>query len=419
MSNHFFVRRGDVLYCEAVPLNAIASAVGTPCYVYSRAGIENAWQEMDAAFGDHPHTICYAVKANGNLAVLDLLARLGSGFDIVSGGELQRVLCAGGDPAKVVFSGVAKSTSEIEQALQAQVHCIDIESGAELERVARVAAAQNVRASIALRVNPDVDPETHPYIATGLNQAKFGIPIEGAFALYQRAAQLESINVTGVAMHIGSQIVTTAPFTDAVGRLAQLVCDMQRAGIELQHVDIGGGLGIRYRDEEPPTAAQYIGAVLATLREHDLRLPLIVEPGRSIVGNAGVLLTKVEYLKSNVGRNFAIVDAGMNDLLRPALYQAWQGIETVVLRDRPHTVYDVVGPICETGDVLGQDRELAIAADDLLAVMSAGAYGASMSSNYNARPRPAEVMVDGDQFHIVRQRESVDALLAGESMLPR
>ena len=405
MSNNFFVRRGDVLYCEAVPLNAIASAVGTPCYVYSRAGIENAWREMDAAFGDHPHTICYAVKANGNLAVLDLLARLGSGFDIVSGGELQRVLCAGGDPAKVVFSGVAKSTSEIEQALQAELHCIDIESGAELERVAQVAAAHNVRAPIALRVNPDVDPKTHPYIATGLNQAKFGIPIEGAFALYQRAGQLESINITGVAMHIGSQIVTTAPFTDAVGRVAQLVCDVQRAGIELQHVDIGGGLGIRYRDEEPPTAAQYIGAILATLR--------------SIVGNAGVLLTKVEYLKSNVGRNFAVVDAGMNDLLRPALYQAWQGIETVVLRDRPHTVYDVVGPICETGDVLGRDRELAIAADDLLAVMSSGAYGASMSSNYNARPRPTEVMVDGDQFHVVRQRESIDALLAGESMLPR
>jgi len=418
MSDLSFARRGDTLYCEDVALSAIAAAVGTPCYVYSRSAIESAWQALDRAFGTHPHTICYAVKANGNLAVLDVLARLGSGFDIVSGGELRRVQIAGGDLGKVVFSGVAKSVAEIDQALKAGVFCIDVESVAELERVAQVAAGHPAPAPVALRINPDVDAKTHPYIATGLREAKFGIPIDDAVTAYRRAQAFTSVRISGVAMHIGSQIVATDPFTDAVARMARLIGALRAEGIEIGHVDVGGGFGIRYRDEQLVAPAEFIDALLAGLGREGVDLPVVIEPGRSIVGNAGVLLTTVEYLKRNGTRNFAVVDAGMNDLLRPALYQAWHGIEPVQVKKGPAAIYDVVGPICESGDVLGSDRELAIAADDVLAVMSAGAYGAAMSSNYNARPLAAEVMVDGDQFYLVRQRESMETLLAGESVLP-
>ena len=418
-ADRFFARRGDALFCEDLALRVIADAVGTPCYVYSRAAIERAWRDLDSGFGSHPHTICYAVKANSNLAVLDVLSRLGSGFDIVSGGELERVLAAGGDPSKVVFSGVAKTAAEIEQALNAGVACIDIESLPELDRIAKVAERIGKVAPIALRINPDVDAKTHPYIATGLREAKFGIPLNDALVVYSNAQQESALAVTGIAMHIGSQIVETGPYIDAVSRIAELVKELQAAGIVLQHIDIGGGFGIQYRNEQPPTSGVFAASVLKTLRQHGVELPVYTEPGRSIVGNAGVLLTRVEYLKENGARNFAIVDTGMNDLLRPALYAAWHEIEPIQMRAGQATVYDVVGPVCETGDVLGENRALTIAPDDVLAVRDAGAYGSVMSSNYNTRPRAAEVMVDGDQFYVVREREAVEHLWAGEQLLPK
>jgi len=415
--DHFHYRDGR-LFAEDVDLTAIAEQLGTPCYVYSRATLERHWRAFDAVFADHDHLVCYAVKANSNLAVLNLLARLGSGFDIVSGGELARVLAAGGDPGKVVFSGVGKLEWEMRRALEVGIRCFNVESEAELETLNRVAGDMGRRAPISLRVNPDVDAQTHPYISTGLRENKFGIDINVAEAVYRRAAQMDNIEVLGVDCHIGSQLCEVAPFIDALDRLLVLIDRLAGQGIQLRHVDVGGGLGISYNGETPPSPADYAEAILAPLRERGLEI--VMEPGRAIAGNAGVLLTRVTYLKPGADKHFAIVDAAMNDLMRPALYQAWQAIVPVV----PHSdggearVYDVVGPVCETGDFLGKDRELIIEAGDLLAVRSAGAYGFTMSSNYNTRPRAAEVMVDGRQMYVVRQRERLQDLWAGESLLP-
>lgn len=412
-----FEYRDRRLYAEDVPVADIAAAVGTPCYVYSRATIERHWRAFDQAFGTHPHLICYAVKANSNLAVLNLLARLGSGFDIVSGGELERVLAAGGDPGKVVFSGVGKRHDELERALAVGIRCFNVESAAELERLERVAAARGQRAPVSLRINPDVDAQTHPYISTGLKQNKFGIEPQQALALYRQVAVSAHLSAVGVDCHIGSQLTQVAPFVDALDRVLALAAELAGQGIHLHHVDLGGGLGIRYRDEQPPVPAEYAAALLERL--DGLPYECLLEPGRAIVGNAGLLVTRVEGLKSGAERNFAVVDAAMNDLLRPALYLAWQDIIPVDLhRDGPRHRYDVVGPVCETGDFLGKDRELCLVAGDLLAVRSAGAYGFVMSSNYNSRPRAAEVMVDGGHFHLIRPRETVADLYAGETVLP-
>jgi diaminopimelate decarboxylase len=405
------------LHGESVPLADIARYVGTPCYVYSRAAIEARWLAFDRAFGSHPHRVCYAVKANSNLAVLNLLARLGSGFDVVSGGELERVLQAGGDAALVVFSGVGKRPTELRRALEAGIACFNVESVAELELLDEVAAALGKQARVSLRVNPDVDAGTHPYIATGLRQTKFGIPIEEALQVYARAERLPNLSVTGIACHIGSQLTDVAPFVAALERILVLADEFAAVGVRLRHLDVGGGLGIRYRDELPPAPASYVDGLLRALG--DRPYPLWVEPGRAIVGEAGVLLTRVEYLKPTPHRNFAIVDAAMNDLLRPALYGAWHDIlEVEAGPDLDGRVYDVVGPVCETGDFLGKDRRLRLRGNSLLAVCSAGAYGFVMGSNYNSRPRPAEVMVDGDSFHVVRPRETLESLWAGERMLP-
>ncbi len=414
--DHFHYRDGR-LCAEDVDLTTIAEQVGTPCYVYSRATFERHWRAFDAVFADHEHLICYAVKANSNLAVLNLLARLGSGFDIVSGGELARVQAAGGDPGKVVFSGVGKQEWEMRRALEAGIRCFNVESEAELETLNRVAGDMGRRAPISLRVNPDVDAQTHPYISTGLKENKFGIDINVVEAVYRRAAAMDNIEVLGVDCHIGSQLCEVAPFVDALDRLLALIDRLAAQGIQLRHVDVGGGLGISYNGELPPSPADYAEAILAPLRERGLEV--VMEPGRAIAGNAGVLLTRVTYLKPGADKHFAIVDAAMNDLMRPALYQAWQAIVPVVPHSGGETrVYDVVGPVCETGDFLGKDRELAIEAGDLLAVRSAGAYGFTMSSNYNTRPRAAEVMVDGDQVYVVRQRERLEDLWAEESLLP-
>ncbi|HHC72594.1 MAG TPA: diaminopimelate decarboxylase [Thiotrichales bacterium] len=414
--DHFQFEQG-VLHAEEVPLPAIAERVGTPCYIYSRATLERHWRAFDDAFGDYPHLICYAVKANSNLAVLNLLARLGSGFDIVSRGELERVLAADGDPAKVVFSGVGKRVEEMERALEVGIRCFNVESEQELERLDRVAGAHGVKAPVSLRVNPDVDPQTHPYISTGLKENKFGIEFREAAELYRRAAEMPNLQVLGIDCHIGSQLTELQPFLDALDRVLGLIYLLESEGIAIRHLDIGGGLGIRYDTEEPPHPREYAAAVIERLGVR--KLEILVEPGRAIAGNAGILLTRVEYLKHTPHKHFAIVDAAMNDLLRPALYDAWQRIVPVERREglMPRA-YDVVGPVCETGDFLGKDRELAIEEGDLLAVRSAGAYGFSMSSNYNSRPRAAEVMVDGDRIHVVRERESIESLFAGEATLP-
>jgi diaminopimelate decarboxylase len=414
--DHFLYRDGR-LYAEDVDLEALAATYGTPAYVYSRATLTRHFQVMTAALGDQPHLICYAVKANANLAVLDVLARLGSGFDIVSCGELARVLHAGGDPAKVVFSGVGKRAAELEQALSMGIRCFNVESIPELRRLDGVARTHGVTAPVSLRVNPDVDAQTHPYIATGLKDNKFGIPIAEAEAVYRLAAELPGIRVVGVDCHIGSQLTKTAPFVDALDLVLALVDRLAAQGIPLEHLDVGGGLGIRYRDETPPDPAEYATALRQRLTGRSLQL--VLEPGRVLVGNAGILLTRVEYLKAQGERHFAIVDAGMNDLLRPALYQAWQEIVPVRAHpERPEQVYDVVGPVCETADFLGKARPLRIAEGDLLAVRSAGAYGFVMASQYNARPRPPELLVDGARVHVARERESVTDLWAGESLLP-
>ncbi len=411
-----FNYRDGELFAEGVALSAIAERFGTPTYVYSRAHIEAQYRAYADALSGMPHLVCFAVKANSNLGVLNVLARLGAGFDIVSRGELERVLAAGGQADKIVFSGVGKTRDDMRRALEVGVHCFNVESTDELERLQVVAAEMGVRAPVSLRVNPDVDAGTHPYISTGLKENKFGIAIADAEDVYIRAAQLPNLDVIGVDCHIGSQLTTLSPFVDALDRLLDLVDRLGDCGILLKHIDLGGGLGVRYRDEEPPLAGEYIEAVRERLDGRDLAL--MFEPGRFIVANAGVLLTRVEYLKHTEHKDFAIVDAAMNDLIRPALYQAWMDVTAVQPRDDVKRTYDVVGPICETGDFLAKERELALAEGDLLAVHSAGAYGFVMSSNYNTRGRTAEVLVDGEQAFEVRRRETVTELFAGESLLP-
>jgi diaminopimelate decarboxylase len=413
----YFLYRDGELHAEEVPLRLIAERYGTPCYVYSRATLERHWHAFDAAFRDHPHLVCFAVKANSNLGVLNALARLGSGFDIVSVGELERVLAAGGEPGKVLFSGVGKQADEMRRALEVGIRCFNVESAAELERLNRVAGELGVLAPVALRVNPDVDAKTHPYISTGLRENKFGVAIEEAPALYRHAQGLPYIRVSGVDCHIGSQLTQLGPFLDALDRVLALIGQLADDGIEVDHLDLGGGLGVRYRDETPPEPAAYAAALLE--RIGDAPYEILIEPGRAIAANAGVLLARVEYLKHGEVKDFAIVDAAMNDLIRPALYEAWQAIVSV--EEHPQGtagVYDVVGPICETGDFLGRQRDLTLREGSLLAVRSAGAYGFSMASNYNSRPRPAEVMVDGDHALLVRRRETLAELFTGESMLP-
>ena len=415
--DYFNYRENGQLFAEGCNLSELAAQHGTPLYVYSRATLERHWHAFDQAAGDVPHLICYAVKANGNLAILNLLARLGSGFDIVSGGELARVVAAGGDPSKVVFSGVAKSEAEMRYALEQQILCFNLESEAELERLNRVAAEMGQTARISVRVNPDIDAGTHPYISTGLKQNKFGVPIERAVALYHQAAQLPNIEIVGIDCHIGSQLTELEPFLEAMDRLLALIDRLAAEGIHIHHLDVGGGLGVNYSDENPPHPEQYAAALKAKLAGRDLQL--IFEPGRAIIANAGVLLTRVEYLKEGEERHFALVDAAMNDLIRPSLYGAWMNIIPADKSlQRPARRYDVVGPVCETGDFLGKDRELSLAQGDLLVVRSAGAYGFSMSSNYNARPRAAEVLVDGDAAHLVRQREPLADLWRLEQTLP-
>jgi diaminopimelate decarboxylase len=414
--DHFEYREGE-LYAEDVALRSIAERFGTPCYVYSRATLERHWRAFDQAFGTHPHLVCFAVKANSNLGVLNVLARLGSGFDIVSVGELERVLAAGGDPSRVLFSGVGKQAHEMRRALEVGIRCFNVESAAELERLDRVAGELGVRAPVALRVNPDVDARTHPYISTGLKENKFGVAIEDAPALYRRAAAMAHIEISGIDCHIGSQLTELDPFLDALDRVLALADGLAAEGIRVDHLDLGGGLGVRYRDESPPLPADYVGALLQRLA--DAPYPVFIEPGRAIAANAGVLLTRVEYLKHSEAKDFAVVDAAMNDLIRPSLYGAWQAIVSVSQHpDGTEGLYDVVGPVCETGDFLGKQRALALSEGCLLAVRSSGAYGFSMASNYNTRPRAAEVMVDGAEVHLVRRRETIAELFAGESPLP-
>jgi len=412
----FFDYRDGVLYAEQVPVPRVAEQFGTPTYLYSRATLERHWRAFDQAFGTHPHLVCYAVKANSSLAILNVLARLGSGFDIVSVGELERVLRAGGDPARIVFSGVGKRIDELRRALEVGIRCFNVEVSEELERLSRLAVERGVSAPVSLRVNPDVDANTHPYISTGLRENKFGIDIDVALEHYERAAALPGIEIKGIDCHIGSQLTSTSPFLDALDRVLELATKLEDRGIPIHHLDIGGGLGIRYREETPPEPREYARAILDRLPAN--RFEILMEPGRAIVGNAGILLTRVEYLKSNRVKHFAIVDAAMNDLLRPALYQAWQDIIPVVQGSAvPARCYDIVGPVCETGDFLGKERTLSLAAGDLLAVRSAGAYGFSMSSNYNSRPRPVELMVDGTRITEIRRRETLAELYAPEYLL--
>ena len=411
-----FNYRGGELFAEGGALTAIAERFGTPTYVYSRAHIEAQYRSYTDALQGVEHLVCFAVKANSNLGVLNLLARLGAGFDIVSGGELERVLAAGGRADRVVFSGVGKTRDDMRRALEVGVHCFNVESTDELERLQVVAAEMGKTAPVSLRVNPDVDAGTHPYISTGLKENKFGIAIADAEAIYVRAAQLPNLDVVGVDCHIGSQLTTVEPFLDALDRLLVLVDRLAECGIHLRHLDLGGGVGVRYRDEEPPLVGDYIKAIRERVGDRDLAL--VFEPGRYIVANAGVLLTRVEYLKHTEHKDFAIIDAAMNDLIRPALYQAWMGVSAVKPRTGEGRAYDLVGPICETGDFLGKDRVLNLAEGDLLAVQSAGAYGFVMSSNYNTRGRCAEILVDGDQAFEVRRRETIAELYAGESLLP-
>jgi diaminopimelate decarboxylase len=405
----------DALFAEDVALTEIANAHGTPTYVYSRTDIETAYTSFEQAFATHPHRVCYSVKANSNLGVLNILARLGAGFDIVSGGELQRVLRAGGDAASVVFSGVGKTAAELQMALQAKIACFNVESSAELDTLQTIAAQFNLVAPISIRVNPDVDPGTHPYIATGLKENKFGVSSDIAVEMYQRAATMDNINIVGIDCHIGSQITELSPLTDALSEVLQLVDDLEREGITLNHIDLGGGLGVCYKDEQPIAVEDYASAVLQTMGRHSQKL--LFEPGRYIVANAGILLSRVELTKQNGDHHFAVVDAAMNDLIRPALYNAWQKVSAVELRGDPET-WSVVGPVCETGDFLAHDRELAIATGDLIAVHSSGAYGFVMSSNYNSRNRAAEVIVSGSDHYCVRQRETIDDQLRLETTLP-
>ena len=415
----FFEYKNNQLFAEEVSVADIAEQYGTPCYVYSRKTLERHYHAFTDAADGHPHLVCYAVKANSNLAVSNVLAKQGAGFDIVSQGELARVLQAGGDASKVVFSGVAKTAQEIAFALVQNIKCFNVESEAELERISHVASELNKTARVSIRVNPDIDAKTHPYISTGLKENKFGIDINQAFDIYQKAYALPGIEVVGVDFHIGSQLTEVAPFLAALDKVLALVDKLKTAGIELEHLDIGGGLGVPYDSEKPPHPSAYAAEVKSKLVNYP-HLELVFEPGRAIAANAGILVTKVEYIKPTKDKHFAIVDAGMNDMLRPSLYQAWQNIIAVVPRADGTSIqnYDVVGPVCETGDFLGKDRPLAIHAGDLLAQRSAGAYGFTMSSNYNSRPRAAEIMVDGDESHLVRQRETLTSLWQGEQLLP-
>ena len=416
-----FTLQNGSLYAESVALTDVAEQFGTPAYVYSRSALTAALQEFHDVLKAHPAgegaLVCFAVKANSNLAILNLFARLGAGFDIVSGGELQRVLAAGADPQKIVFSGVGKTAEEMRQALEAGIFCFNIESIPELDRLNDIAGELGKKAPVSLRVNPNVDPKTHPYISTGLKAAKFGVAYDDALALYRRAAGLANIAVTGIDCHIGSQLLDPSPFIEALDRILALVDQLAAEGIRIHHVDLGGGLGIKYRaDQVQPTVAAYLNPLLDKLKGRGLKV--VLEPGRRLVGNAGLLLTRIEYLKAGEEKNFAIIDAAMNDLMRPALYEAWHDIVPVTPRPGVTQDYDVVGPVCETGDFLGQARPLTVQPGDLLAVMSAGAYGMAMASNYNTRPRAAEIMVDGTQVHLIRARESVEQLYAGEKLLP-
>lgn len=411
-----FCYRQGMLHAEDVPLEQIAAEFGTPCYVYSRSAIEQNYLAFEQPLRGQPHLLCYAVKANSNLAVLNLLARLGAGFDIVSVGELERVLAAGGDPAKVIFSGVGKRTDEMVRALEVGVRCFNVESIPELDRLEAVAQAAGRPAAVSIRVNPDVDARTHAYISTGRKENKFGIEFDSVLALYGRAAASPHLEVVGVDCHIGSQLTEVEPFLTALERMLELISQLRAAGIQIKHLDLGGGLGVRYRDETPPTPAQYIGALTQRLAGEGLEL--ILEPGRAIVANAGILLSRVEYIKQSSVKRFAIIDAAMNDLLRPTLYNAWQEVCEVTQRGGDAEEYEVVGPVCESGDFLAKARQLRIAASDLLAIRSAGAYGFVMASNYNSRGRPAEVMVSGSQAHLVRPRETVASLYADERLLP-
>jgi diaminopimelate decarboxylase len=413
----YFNYRSNELFAEDVAVQDIIYQHGSPCYIYSRATLERHWKAFDQAFGEKAHLICYAVKANSNIALLNVLARLGSGFDIVSLGELKRVIQADGDPKKIVFSGVGKREDELLTALKIGIRCFNIEVSGELDRINRLAEHSGVIAPVSFRVNPDVDAKTHPYISTGLKENKFGIDIEQALTEYRRAALMPNINVIGIDCHIGSQLTETRPFLDALDKILDLVSVLKNDGIHLHHLDLGGGLGIRYNDEQPPEPADYIKAVLDRLGNTDFEI--LLEPGRAIVGNAGILVTQVEYLKPTTHKNFAIVDAAMNDLVRPSLYSAWQEIIPVNQQSNaPEQVWDIVGPVCETGDFLGKDRALRLSQGDLLAIRSSGAYGFSMSSNYNSRPRIAELMVDGNHVYIIRERESIAQLWAGEHLLP-
>ncbi|SBT04850.1 Diaminopimelate decarboxylase [Candidatus Accumulibacter aalborgensis] len=411
-----FTRISGVLHAESVSLVDVAAQFDTPCWVYSRVALEAALDEFQDQLIGFDALVCYAVKANSNLAVLDVLARRGAGFDIVSGGELRRVLAAGADPRRIVFSGVGKTAAEMELALTTGILCFNVESAAELERLNAVAGSLGKTAPISLRVNPDVDARTHPYISTGLKENKFGVAYEHARALYGRAASLPNLEISGIDCHIGSQLLDPAPFAEALDKILALVDQLATDGIVLRHIDLGGGLGIRYRDEEVPTVKAYLQPLLEKLKDRPLQV--LLEPGRRLVGNAGLLLTRVEYLKPGEVRNFAIVDAAMNDLARPALYGSWHDIVAVVPRQETTAAWEIVGPVCESGDFLGHGRELALAAGDLLAILSAGAYGMVMSSNYNSRPRAAEVIVDGDRVHLARRRETADELYALERCLP-
>ena len=415
--NSTISRNNGDLFMENIALNDIADQFGTPCYVYSKRAIELNYDAYVAAMGDYPHLVCYAVKSNSNIAVLQTLAALGAGFDIVSIGELERVLMAGGDPNKVVFSGLAKTADEMSRALEVGIHCFNIESESELVLLNATAASLSVNAPVSIRVNPDVDAKTHPYISTGLKEDKFGIDINQALGVYERAAQMDNINLIGVDCHIGSQLTEVKPFLDAMARLLILVDQLSERDIPLAHIDIGGGLGVRYQDEQTLSVGDYMAELLPLLAQRGETL--ILEPGRSITANAGVLLTHVQYLKSNDHKNFAIVNAAMNDMLRPSLYQAWMDIQPISTHpDREERIYDVVGPVCESGDFLGKDRILSISEGDCLCLFSAGSYGFVMSSNYNSRPRVAEIMVAGEQVHLIRQRETLRDLVRGEQLLP-
>jgi len=415
--DHFNYQDDGQLFAEQCAVADIASEFSTPTYVYSRATIERHWHAFNDAAGEHPHLVCYAVKANSNIAVLNVMARLGSGFDIVSGGELLRVIAAGGDPKKVVFSGVGKTIAEINLALDHQIHCFNVESTAELERINEIALERGVIAPISIRVNPNIDAGTHPYISTGLKENKFGIDIELAEAVYQKASKMAGLKLKGVDCHIGSQLTELSPFLEAADKLLALIDKLSAQGIVLEHLDVGGGLGVPYQGETPPEPAEYAQALKDRIAGR--KLSLIFEPGRAIMANAGILVSKVEYIKLTEHKNFAIIDAAMNDLIRPALYSAWQDIQPVNKSlSREQLIYDIVGPICETGDFLGKNRELSIATDDYIVVRSAGAYGSTMSSNYNTRSRPAEVMVDGDNAHLIRRREELAEIWKDEVILP-